>query len=258
MQTLLKGPPRGSGVLSLSAPAVRRRCSTSWPQPPSCCFPAAIHLHSALIATPLTPAASVEEPGPLSILQMVTQSSYPCAMKPWAFSSSFSFILSAGYSILVCSLDSMKYRQYKLGMSNRHKPGLDDNIVGLQYTKGDVKMNIRKSSVSGPAPSQETPYRSLSREPQLCCSVWACSSTQDVLPCLSLSPPERKDSISAIFSFSQKEMKKNSIIILTQSRLPMAFSQDLSKVFRKVHPFNVTSLFRTSPLFNCLAVRCLT
>lgn len=193
LQTLLKGPPRGSSVLSLSVPTDRRCCSTSCPQPPSCCFPAAIHLHSALIPTPLTPAASMEEPGPLSILQMVTQSSYPCAMKPWAFSSSFSFISPAGYSISVCSLDSIKYRQYKLGMSNRHNPGLDDNIVGLKYTKGDAKMNIRKSSVSGPAPSQETPYRSLCHEPQLCCSVvWVCSSTQDVLPCLSSSPRWKK------------------------------------------------------------------
>ena len=183
--------------------------------------PAAVLLHLTLTLPPLTPATFIEEVVPLSILKMVPPSSYLCAMKPWTFSSIITVTLPSSCSISVCSLDSMKYRQYMLSMSNGYNSGLDDNIVG---TKKEMWKWISENSGSMDLPLPRTLPTSLSLlSLSLAVLLLGCAHPLEMsylacpCPCHHASP---KNSTSCIFSFSQKEMrkkKKNPSLVLAQS-----------------------------------------
>lgn len=140
MQTLLKRPLR----LFKCSPTTWRYCFTSWPHLQSCFFSSC---HSPSQCSHFTSPNACPLYGRIRTTvntQNVTASSYFGAVKPLPFSRSISFILPLGCSILVCSLDSMKYRQHKAGMTNRNP-----TTEVFQYKKRDTKVTSRKPRVTG-------------------------------------------------------------------------------------------------------------
>lgn len=121
--------------------------------------------------------------------QKHTEPSHPplcsACLKPWTISSSIntSFPLLSSCSFLVCWFDATKYSPYKVGVSRRHNPGLEDHTV-VFVQKRWLKMSIRKcKSMSLPLLRTQS-----SPEPLFFSSAaWTFSFSQDVLPHLSLS-----------------------------------------------------------------------